>query len=141
MLNGNRPRVCKGRTYKSHSGCGTMYLTVNRDKDGEGTPIEIFCTMGKSGVCQAAWGEAVARLVSYVLTLGGTVEEIIHQLQNIKCENPTWDNGMHVHSCPDLIAQLLDLAEKEHQKMYPEEAPVEEDSPVPLLQPGSVTAS
>lgn len=121
MRNGSeRPLVCSGRTYKRRSGCGNVYLTVNRTDDGDGDPLEVFCTMGKTGLCQAAWGEALARMINYVLNLGGDLGAVAQSLQGIKCQEPLWDEGQQIHSCPDLIGRVLEYAGEEHQRLHPE---------------------
>ena len=56
-----RPAVVTGSTRAMRTGCGKLYVTINRDERG---PFELFATMGKAGGCAASQTEAIARLVS-----------------------------------------------------------------------------
>jgi len=99
-----RPKILEGRTYKvKMPNCGTLFVTIN-------LPLEVLCRMGKSQACQNAWIEAVSRLISLALQNGADVEDVIEQLQGIRCQAagiPFGGKGKAVLSCPDAIARTL----------------------------------
>jgi ribonucleoside-diphosphate reductase alpha chain len=99
-----RPEVTAGRTYKTKTGCGSLYVTVNHDDHG---PCEVFIAMGKSGGCPASNAEAVARLISLALRSGIDLASITNQLAGIRCPTPTWHAGVQQLSCVDALAQVL----------------------------------
>jgi len=88
-----------------YTGHGTLYVIVNDDENGE--PFEVFGVLGKSGGCDSAQIEAIARLISLLLRSGVGVDEVVRQLKGITC-CPKWDRGVLVQSVPDAIAQVLE---------------------------------
>ncbi|MCL2182823.1 MAG: vitamin B12-dependent ribonucleotide reductase [Chitinispirillia bacterium] len=102
-----RPDVTQGRTYKTKTGCGTLYVNVNSDPHGF---CELFTQMGKSGGCPASNAEAVARLVSLALRSGIDPAVIVSQLRGIRCPSPTWHEGEMILSCADAIGRALEKA-------------------------------
>ncbi len=99
-----RPKVITGSTRRIETGCGHLYVTVNKS---EGKIIEVFATLGKSGGCAKAQGEAITRSLSLGLKYGVPVEEYIAEFDNIRCPSPAWDNKEEVVSCADAIAKVL----------------------------------
>ena len=94
-----------GNTYCRHCACGTLYITINCDDDGN--LVETFIESSKGGICKANTA-AVNRLISVGLRSGVKVTEIIDQLKGIYCPacaktNKTVD-GL---SCPDIMAKTL----------------------------------
>ena len=102
-----RPRseVTVGATRKMTTGCGSLYVTINEDRDGI---FEVFATMGKSGGCAASQTEAVSRLISLSLRSGIDREQIIRQLKGVRCPNQAWEKGGRIYSCADAIAKALE---------------------------------
>lgn len=94
-----------GNTYCRHCACGTLYITVNCDD--EGNLVETFIESSKGGICKANTA-AVNRMVSVALRSGVKVDEIIDQLQGIYCPACAKTNK-HVDglSCPDIMAKTL----------------------------------
>jgi len=103
-----RPKVTFGLTEKFKTGCGSLYIHVNRDN--EERLLEIFSSLGKGGGCPAQ-SEATARLSSLCLRCGVDPAEIVRQLQRIICPTACSARAagkpVDVTSCPDAIARVL----------------------------------
>lgn len=97
-----------GDTYCKKCACGTLYITLNRDD--EGNVVESFIHTSKGGICQANTS-AVNRLVSLSMRSGVKTDEIIDQLKGITCGACTkaMSNGIKLDgiSCPDILARTL----------------------------------
>lgn len=104
----NLGQVLSGETYKYHTACGTLYITVN--KDSEGNIVEIFTNSSKNGTCKANLnGET--RLASLALRAGVKTEEVIDTLKSIQCQSCAFarakGNKIDGTSCPDIISKCL----------------------------------
>jgi ribonucleoside-diphosphate reductase alpha chain len=106
-----RPRVTAGSTERVSTGCGNLYVTVNRDEHGI---CEVFSTLGKTGGCASAQLEGLSRLISLSLRSGIEIASIVEQLRGIRCPSIVWEGGHAVLSCADAIAAVL---EKEIQEV------------------------
>ena len=72
-----------GSTTKYKTACGTLYITINKDQDGN--IVEIFTNSSKNGTCKANLnGET--RMASLALRAGVKVNEVIDQLKGIHCQ-------------------------------------------------------
>jgi ribonucleoside-diphosphate reductase alpha chain len=102
-----RPRVTTGATSKYRMGCGTLFVTVNRDEHGV---AEVFANLGKSGGCPSQ-SEATCRAVSAALRSGVDPAVLIDQLSGIRCLSAAVarkaNKEVDVLSCPDAIARAL----------------------------------
>lgn len=98
-----------GMTFCKKCACGTLYVTVNRDKDGNF--VELFTHTSKGGICQANLN-AVTRGISLALRSGIKIDEITDQLKGIHC--PACANakakGIKIDglSCPDIMGRVMD---------------------------------
>lgn len=101
-----RPDVVSGRTYKTKTAYGSLFVTINDDEYGE--PFEVFAQMGKSGGFFAAKVEAISRLISLALRSGIGPENIISQLKGIRGPSPIWTEEGNILSIPDAIAKVLE---------------------------------
>jgi ribonucleoside-diphosphate reductase alpha chain len=100
-----RPESLTGTTKEMHTGCGKLYVTINRDELGL---FEIFNQMGKAGGCASSQSEAIGRLVSLAVRSGVDPREVIKQLKGISCQKNSWDNGDIILSCADAVAKSLE---------------------------------
>ncbi|VAX24455.1 Ribonucleotide reductase of class II (coenzyme B12-dependent) [hydrothermal vent metagenome] len=100
-----RPDMVFGSTQRTNTGCGHMYITIN--EDGNGSPLELFSSLGKAGGCAASQTESIGRLVSLALRAGVDADEIRKQLIGISCHQPAWDKGARISSCADAIGKAL----------------------------------
>ncbi len=103
-----RSRVTSGKTFKFRMGCGTLFVTVNRDEKGL---CEVFANLGKAGGCPSQ-SEATCRAVSTALRSGVAPQELIEQLRGIRCLSAARarknGNNIDVLSCPDAIAKAIE---------------------------------
>lgn len=128
-----RPGMTWGATEKMKIGCGSLFITVNRDENGI---CEVFTSTGKGGGCPSQ-SEATARLVSIALRSGISQKEILAQLKGIRCPSTVRQQGMKCTSCPDAIARTIEKMSKilgtETMGLNPDL--IEEEKPAP--QPAS----
>lgn len=104
-----RPQTLKGTTHRIKTGCGYLYITDNTDSDC----AEIILRLGKPGCCPRAFLQAIAMTASVALRYGMPKEKLISQWKGIQCPSPMWSEGRQVLSCPDAVAQVLELTMKE----------------------------
>ena len=100
-----RAKRTTGFTERVNTGCGALYVTVNSDEVGL---FEVFSTLGKAGGCASAQLEAIGRLISLSLRLGGDAQEVVKHLRGIRCPSIAWEDGKSVLSCADAIASVLE---------------------------------
>ena len=100
-----RAKMLSGTTPRYKTGCGWVYITINVDDSGY--PVEVFAHMGKSGGCGSAILESIGRLISVSLRCDVDAAELASQLVNIECPNKTFDEGIHITSCPSAIGQAV----------------------------------
>ncbi|MGC8796582.1 vitamin B12-dependent ribonucleotide reductase [Thermodesulfovibrio sp.] len=112
-----RPEVLKGVTRLMKTGCGNLYVTINKDEESK--PFEVFTNIGKAGGCAASQAEAIGRLISLALRSGIEPEEIIKQLKGISCHAHVWCSSGKITSCSDAIAKAIEaeIRESSHSKM------------------------
>lgn len=96
-----------GSTHKIETGCGNLYVTVNKNPKRP-EQYEILAYMGKAGGCAASQAEAISRLSTYILKNGGTIEDVAKELVGIRCPCPLTEHNKVALSCPDAIGKLLE---------------------------------
>jgi ribonucleoside-diphosphate reductase alpha chain len=89
-------------------GCGTLFVTVNRDSQGL---CEVFANLGKAGGCPSQ-SEAMCRVVSAALRCDVNPKVLIEQLKDIRCLSTIaqrkTNKEIDVLSCPDAIARAIE---------------------------------
>lgn len=97
-----------GTTNKFKTACGNLYITINRDDDGN--IVETFVNVSKNGICKSNI-DGISRMISVALRSGTMVEEVIDQLKGINCPACTraLSKGERLDgiSCPDIIARTI----------------------------------
>lgn len=106
-----RPELLHGVTRLVKTGCGNLYVTINKDEKNK--PFEVFTNIGKAGGCAASQAEAIGRLISLALRSGIEPQEIVKQLKGISCHAPVWSNNGKITSCSDAIAKALEAEIRE----------------------------
>ncbi len=95
-----RPAVLEGKTHKFSTGCGSLYVTVNRDLAGE--VHEVFAAHSKNTGCVSALLNALARVTSIALRSGVAPEVIIKTMLGQDC-----GQCEGISSCADAVGQAL----------------------------------
>lgn len=97
-----------GSTFCKKCACGTLYITAN--KDSNGNLVEVFTHTSKGGICQANMN-AVTRMISLGLRSGVKIAEINDQLRGINCPACSVNKAKGVKidglSCPDIISKTI----------------------------------
>lgn len=108
--------VLIGHTFKKKTACGTLYITINKDENGN--IVEIFTNSSKNGTCKANLnGET--RMASLALRAGVKVDEVVEQLKGIHCQSCAFarakGNQVDGTSCPDIMAKCIKEACSKHK--------------------------
>lgn len=104
-----RPQAMIGKTVHLQMQQASIYITVNCEENG--TPREVFITMGHTGSQEKSYTEAIGRLISKYLQLNGDIRSVIESLKGIKANDSiSWDRGMKLYSVPDAISKALEIA-------------------------------
>ena len=97
-----------GKTYCKKCACGTLYITVNCDDDGN--VVEAFVHTSKGGICQANIN-ALTRMASLNMRSGVEIEEIVDQLKGITCpacaKLMAKGESLSGISCPDILGKTI----------------------------------
>jgi len=112
-----RPKVTTGSTIRKVTGCGKLYVTINRDNNGR-NPIEVLARLGKAGGCTHCQNEALTRAITMGLKYGAPAQEFVDELIGLQCPSPNmWPEAERTLSCPDAIAQALKECMNEDNKV------------------------
>ena len=120
-----RPAILVGKTIKVRTGCGNLYITINRD-ESSGRIIEVFTRLGKCGDCQRAQNEAITRCVSIGLQAGVPISAFVKQLKGIRCSEAVVGEE-HILSCADALAKELEKEVKIEVSPTPQQQRSEKD--------------
>ena len=97
-----------GCTFCKKTSCGTLYITVNKDENGN--IVESFVNASKGGICQSNIN-GLNRMISLALRSGVKPEEIVDQLKGITCpacvKTIGKGNKLDGISCPDIIGKTI----------------------------------
>ncbi len=97
-----------GDTFCKKTACGTSYITLNRDDNGN--IVECFVNTSKGGICKSNI-DGINRMISLALRSGVKVDEIVDQLSGITCQAcikvKSKGEDLSGLSCPDTIARTL----------------------------------
>ncbi len=103
-----RPTTMTGKTIKLNTMSGALYVTLNFDENN--VPKEVFINLGKTGSEGKSYTEAIGRLISKYLQIGGSIDEVLNSLKGIKSSDETfWDRGVKIYSIPDAIAKAIEI--------------------------------
>ncbi len=107
----DRARLGKtyGTTSKYKTSCGSLFITINRDRCGN--VVESFVNTSKNGICKSNI-DGMSRMISLALRSGVMVEEIVDQLKSISCpacvRTKAKGERLDGSSCPDILARALE---------------------------------
>lgn len=120
--------ITTGCTFCKKCACGTLYITVNKDTDGN--IVEVFTHTSKGGICQANLN-AETRMASLALRSGVKVHEVVDQLKGISCPacTATKAKGKKIDgiSCADIIAKTIEEFQSNNKKVKIEHSLSEND--------------
>lgn len=103
------PQEAWGMRVRKKADVGQVYTSVFRD--GDGTPVEVFVNIGKTGGYVAGAAEVTGRLASRALKYGASLEEIATDLVGISCGTPYGLGPDSVLSAFDAVGKsLLEIA-------------------------------
>ena len=100
----SRKQKLSGATYRTKTGCGNLYVTINEDC---GVAVEVFATMGKTGGCADSQIETIGRLISLGLRNKVEMKDFVRQMSGVCCHSAITTEGHEVLSCADAIAKIL----------------------------------
>jgi len=83
---------------------GSMYVMTSFFKNN---PVEVFCNLGKSGMDDYAYTEAIGRLISLCLKKGIDYHNIVKTLKGIRGKDVSLFKNDYVYSVPDAVAIAL----------------------------------
>ena len=109
----------KGYTTKIPTGCGSLWITINENKNGKIN--EVFISNSSDGGCPNIQGEA--RLISLLLRNNIPIEDIIDQLTSVRCPRSIASKRTKSKSCSDAVAITI----KEYLNKGNEKVEIEEE--------------
>lgn len=111
------PQEAWGMRVRKKADVGYVYTSVFRDSDG--SPVEVFINIGKTGGYIAGAAEVTGRLASRALKYGASLEEIASDLVGIACGTPYGFGVNSVLSAFDAVGKSLIEIAKAKQLTLP----------------------
>lgn len=119
----DRPEVVDGSTWGIPTGCGTLYVIVNRV---EGQIFEVFITGGKAGGCMTSQAEIVGKLVSQQARFGIPIdEEFVLKFKGTSCHNKLAEG--EAQSCADAMAIAIEKDIEKYKESQPQQLKIDND--------------
>ena len=126
-----RPEMLYGRTYHEVTGCGKVYVTVDRL---DGRVFELFIRAAKAGGCMAAQTETIGRLISWQARHGLNVLDLVPYIKGISCKERI-GKKTGAQSCADAIARVLEKDEAHEQEVIAVLESINEDEGLTVYDP------
>ena len=127
------PQEAWGMRVRKKADVGHVYTSVFRDVDG--SPIEVFVTIGKTGGYVAGAAEVTGRLASRALKYGASLEEIASDLVGISCGTPYGLGPDSVLSAFDAVGKsLIEISRAKQLQLPMTEEAKDANSEVTTLQ-------
>ncbi len=111
------PTEAWGMRIRKKADVGHVYTSVFRN--AEGSPVEVFVTIGKTGGYVAGAAEVTGRLASRALKYGASLEEIATDLVGISCGTPYGLGPESVLSAFDAVGKSLIEISRSKQLQLP----------------------
>jgi len=119
----DRPAVVDGSTWCIRTGCGSMFVIINRL---DGRIFEVFLKGGKAGGCMTAQTEAMGKLISDQARYGIPIDdEFVIKFKGTTCQEKL-EEGL-AQSCADAIANAIEMDIKRHKASQPEQLKIDGD--------------
>lgn len=100
------PAILSAVRIRSNTPFGHMHLTISVDPKSE-RELEVFAQLGKAGDIAASDLEAICRMVSLFLRSGGSLEQVVNQLEGIGSSLSTPTKEGRVGSLGDAMGKSI----------------------------------
>jgi ribonucleoside-diphosphate reductase alpha chain len=100
----------EGLTFKVNTGCGRLYVTINKHKGPD--KYQILLQAGAGRGCLTSSLDAVGKLSNVILDKGGELGDIVDALKGISCPSPHFVNNKLILSCYDAVAKVIEEYDK-----------------------------
>lgn len=114
MVITKRPEVLNGFTAKTESPEGTVFTTINEDKQGR--VVEIRIIIGKGGSTLAAWADALARVTTLALQAGADISTLLAEISGITSARIKKQNGVLIRCGPEAVSYAIMTYLRERHK-------------------------
>jgi len=83
--------------------------------------FEVFAQMGRSGGCTSSQMSALTIAITMGIRHGVPPEVYTEKLKGVCCPVVSWDDGTKYLSCPDAIAQVMEIELKKIKEGFYEQ--------------------
>lgn len=99
-------RTYPSKTFRSETGCGSLYLTIAYKPDGKFNFIKINAE--KDCQCGNAWVDSMSDVITFAIRRASQeeIKPLLKQLTGHICNNKR-PNKYHISSCPDALGKIL----------------------------------